>query len=106
MSDSFVTPWTVACQAPLSMGFPRQEYRSGLPFPSLGDLPREVNPRLLLGKQILYHRATCEAQDYCTVRLKMFCLFVFMYYFCEKYYKSIYIGVPSKLLVGYLGYLC
>ena len=39
MSDSFVTPLTVACQAPLSMGFPRQEYRRGLPFPSPGDLP-------------------------------------------------------------------
>ena len=35
----FATPWTVACQIPLSMGFHRQEYRSGLPFPSLGDLP-------------------------------------------------------------------
>ena len=35
----FVTPWTAACQAPLSMGLPRQEYRSGLPFPSPGDLP-------------------------------------------------------------------
>ena len=34
-----VTLWTVACQAPLSIGFPRQEYWSGLPFPSLGDLP-------------------------------------------------------------------
>ena len=34
-----MTPWTVACQAPLSMRFPRQEYRSGLPFSSLGDLP-------------------------------------------------------------------
>ena len=33
------TPWTVACQAPLSMGLFRQEYRSGLPFPSPGDLP-------------------------------------------------------------------
>ena len=32
-------PWTAACQAPLSMGFPRQEYWSGLPFPSPGDLP-------------------------------------------------------------------
>ena len=31
--------WTIACQAPLSMGFSRQEYWSGLPFPSLGDLP-------------------------------------------------------------------
>ena len=35
----FVTPWTVAYQAPLSMGFSRQGYWSGLPFPSLGDLP-------------------------------------------------------------------
>ena len=32
-------PWIVACQASLSMGFPRQEYWSGLPFPSPGDLP-------------------------------------------------------------------
>ena len=31
-------PWTVACQAPLSVGFSRQEYWSGLPFPSPGDL--------------------------------------------------------------------
>ena len=35
----FATPWTVACQGPLSMGFSRQEYWSGLPFPSPGDLP-------------------------------------------------------------------
>ena len=35
----FATPWTVACQAPLSMGFSRQEYWSGLPFPSPGHLP-------------------------------------------------------------------
>ena len=35
----FAIPWTVAYQAPLSMGFSRQEYWSGLPFPSPGDLP-------------------------------------------------------------------
>ena len=35
----FATPWTVAYKAPLSMGFSRQEYWSGLPFPSPGDLP-------------------------------------------------------------------
>ena len=39
MSNSFSTPWTIAHQAPLSMGFPRQEYWGGLPFPSTGDLP-------------------------------------------------------------------
>ena len=33
------TPWSTACQAPLSMGFPRQEYRSGLLFPAPGNLP-------------------------------------------------------------------
>ena len=38
VSDSFVTPWTVARQALLSMKFPRQGYWSGLPFPSPGDL--------------------------------------------------------------------
>ena len=39
MSD-FVTLWTIACQAPLSMAFPKQENWSELPFPSPGDLPK------------------------------------------------------------------
>ena len=39
MSDSFVTPWTVARQTPLSMGFFGQEYWSGLPRPPPGDPP-------------------------------------------------------------------
>ena len=39
MFRSFETPWTVAHQDPLSMGFPRQKYWSGLPFSSPGDLP-------------------------------------------------------------------
>ena len=39
----FATLWTVAHQAPLFMGFSRQEYQSGLPFPPLGDLP---DPRI------------------------------------------------------------
>ena len=39
MSYSFVTPWTAVHQAPLSTGFPGQEYWSGLSFPSSGDLP-------------------------------------------------------------------
>ena len=42
----FVTPWTVAYKAPPSMGFSRQEYWSGLPFPSPGDLPDPgIEPR-------------------------------------------------------------
>ena len=49
MSDS-ATPWSVARQAPLSMAFPRQEYWSGLPFPSPGDLP---NPGIEPGSPTL-----------------------------------------------------
>ena len=42
----FVTPWTVAHQVPPSIGFSRQEYWSGLPFLSLGDLPNPgIEPR-------------------------------------------------------------
>ena len=46
----FATPWAVAYQAPLSMGFSRQEYWSGLPFPSPGDLP---NPGIEPGSPAL-----------------------------------------------------
>ena len=42
-SPTLAAPWTVACRAPLSMGFSRQEYWSELPFPSPGGLP---NPRI------------------------------------------------------------
>ena len=56
------TPWTAACQVPLSMEFPRQEYWSGLPFPSPGVLPDPgIKPASPVSWQILYHRATTEA---------------------------------------------
>ena len=52
----FATPWTVACQAPPSMGFSRQEYWSGLSFPSLGIFPTQGSNRGLLHcRQTLYH---------------------------------------------------
>ena len=52
----FPTQWTVAHQAPLSMGFFRQEYWSGLPCPPPGDLPitQGLNPNLLHCRWILY----------------------------------------------------
>ena len=50
VSDSVRPPWTVAHQCPLSMGFSRQEYWSGLPFPSPGDLP---DPRIKPGSHAL-----------------------------------------------------
>ena len=46
LCPTLVTPWTVASQAPLSTGFSRHEYWSGLPFPSPGDLPDPgIEPR-------------------------------------------------------------
>ena len=53
----FVTPWTVACQAALSMEFSRKEFWSGLPFPSPGDLPDPgLNPGLLAAGSLLHCR--------------------------------------------------
>ena len=50
----FATPWTVAYQAPPSMGFSRQEYWSGLPFPSPdGDCSHEIKRCLLLGRNAM-----------------------------------------------------
>ena len=50
MSDSFSTPWTVACEAPLSLRFPRQEFWSGLPFSHPRNLPdpgiKPISPAL------------------------------------------------------------
>ena len=53
---TLVTPWTVAHHTPLSMGFPSQEYWSGLPFPAPGDLLHQgSNPCLLYWMWSLYH---------------------------------------------------
>ena len=65
----FATPWIIACQAPLSMGFSRQEYWSGLPFPPPADLPdpgiepvSPVPPALQADSSLLSHRGspTCK----------------------------------------------
>ena len=64
----FVTLWTVARQAPLSMGFSRHEYWSGLLCPPPKDLPNPeteptslTSPALATGKQVLYHWASWKA---------------------------------------------
>ena len=65
----FVTPWTVAHLAPLSMRFPRQEYWSGLPFPAPGDLPdpgmgTHIFCVSYLCRQILNHWTTLQLRLY------------------------------------------
>ena len=64
----FATPWTLACQAPLSMGFSRQEYWSGLPFPSPGVLP---NPRIEL-------RSPALQAESLMIELQYFILFMLL----------------------------
>ena len=62
LSDSFATPWTVAHQAPLFMRIPRQEYWSGLPFLSPGDLPnpgiKSASPALRVDSLPLSHQVS------------------------------------------------
>ena len=57
----FETPWDVARQAPLSMGFPRQEYWSGLPFPSPGDLLHRYSTLFLAGSKSVVLRRFAAA---------------------------------------------
>ena len=66
----FATLWALSHQAPLSMGFPRQEYWSELPFPLQGDFPDlgiEFNISCVscTGRPILYHWATWETLWFC-----------------------------------------
>ena len=62
MSDSFAVPWTVAHETPQSMGFPRQEYWSELPFPPSEDLSspgiKSASPAVQVDSLPLSHRGS------------------------------------------------
>ena len=64
-SNFLGTPWTVVHQVTLSMGFPKQEYWSGVPFPSPGESswPRDQTHIFYIGTWILYHWTTREARS-------------------------------------------
>ena len=69
----FVTPWTVARQAPPTMAFSRQEYQSGLPFPSPGDLPDpEIEPGFPHCRQTLYQSEPPGNLPICTILVTKF----------------------------------
>ena len=91
MSGSFVTPWTVACQAPLSMGFPRQAYRSVLPFPSPGYIPdpgiEPASPALASG--FLSTEPSGKPQNICNRNLSE-----------EMWTEDITKGVIKKIIFG------
>ena len=75
----FATPRTVACQASLSMRFPRHEYWSGLPFPLPGDPPNSgIEPAshvsLCIGRWVLFHSANWQALSCSEPHSKLACL--------------------------------
>ena len=80
MSDSSANPWIIACQAPLAMGLPRQEYQSGLPLPPAGDLPNPGTEPCLLQWQVsslpLYHLGSPASTLYCLLIYFLFSMFL------------------------------
>ena len=76
VSDSFGTPWAVACQAPVCMGFSRQEYWRGLPFPTSGDLPEPgIEPRSLVSPELAGFFTTAPPEkpfNICRIILSVF----------------------------------
>ena len=100
----FATLWTVAHPAPLSMGFSREEYWSGLPCPPPGDLPDPgIKPASVscIGRWILYHQHHLGSLESCSVILLLFlsnylcfswsyylCSFLFYCFFCSVYISN------------------
>ena len=82
LCPTFVTPWTVACQAPLSVGFSRQEYWSELPSPSPGDLPNpgiKLNPVSCIAGRFFTNSATREAiHTHTYIHAQIYTIYIFI----------------------------
>ena len=74
ISDPFVTPWSAASQDPLSMGFPRQEYWNGVPFPTPGDLPDPGMEPAFLVSPALANRALITSASWETQEFNIYCI--------------------------------
>ena len=94
----FANPWTVAHQAPLLMGFSRQEYRSGLPFPSPGDLP---DPGIELGSPVLQADSLpLRNQGSLKDGHRFFKIFSFLHIFAIYHLSSLYQEVEIVSLLS------
>ena len=101
MSDSFATPWTVACQAPLSMVFPRQEHWSGLPFSSQGIFPTQgSNLCLPYWQAIFYHWATREAYTATAAKSLQSCLIL-----SDPIYTHIYVILFEEVTCSFFYFI-
>ena len=80
-----MTPWTIACQAPLSMGFSRQEYWSGLPRPSPGDLSDPgIKPTSLMSPALQVDSLPLAPPGKPKIQGKKLKMFYFLHYFNNK----------------------
>ena len=87
----FATPWIVARQAPLFMEFSRQEFWSGLPFPTPGDLPDPgIKPTSLasraLAGRFFYHPCSLGSPALCLYTNVCICIYVCFFFFSHKGY--------------------
>ena len=94
----FETLWTVACQTPLSMGISRQEYWSGLPFPSPGDHP---NPGIEPGSPALWadSRVPLSMENALSFRSQHICHLLQLTQITLNYYLNYYLKIPIIVLV-------
>ena len=94
----FETLWTVACQTPLSMGISRQEYWSGLPFPSPGDHP---NPGIEPGSPALWadSRVPLSMESALSFRSQHICHLLQLTQITLNYYLNYYLKIPIIVLV-------
>ena len=100
----FATPWTVAYQASPSMGFSRQGYWSGLPFPSPGDLPDPgIEPRSS-ALQADALPSEPPGKDFCPNLTSYICLiYIYIYIYTYTYiYIHIYIYIQLLVSQSYL----
>ena len=102
----FATPWTIARQAPMSMEFSRQEYWSGLPFPTPGDLPNlGINPTSLsssvLAGWFFISCTTLEAPSCIDTESTLFIFLVQGHLFCfsQWYFLKIYLSLIEGSLL-------
>ena len=106
LCPALATPWTVAHQAPLSIGFPRQEYWGGLAFLSPGDLPDSgIKPRSPALKSGFFTAQPLGSPSDSVKHTNIFFFFQILYLY--SYYKVLSV-VPcaiQKVLIGYLFYI-
>ena len=109
----FETLWTVVCQAPLSMGFSRHEYWSGLPFPPPGDLPNPgIEPESLMSPVLaagfFTTSATWKAYNVITNRYNLWEViwlefFSFLFVIWLEFLRVIKMSITLALLIQLLG---